>query len=224
MGTKNGIASERLSSAVKRPLDHALIAIQVLCIGVFVYGFINFPDAPIRPCGVGQFCGKSSALYPEEKYQAFVDWTTALIVSIPFGVASGFLLYWRARRRAARAWERLRIQQTELSPDIEEQRYAKAWKGLRWREIAAWSCLAPLLLWVAWGIVGGWISGHNALVPLALFAAFVCAGFWRDQFPCPRCGNRFFAKRTFGGSPKRCSHCDLERGASFEQSLAELRD
>jgi hypothetical protein len=210
---------------MKNPLDFFLASILALSMGLLVYGFVRFPDAPIHPCGVGQFCGKLNSPHTEEQYQAFIIWVAALIVSVPIGFGAGFLLERRSRRRASLAWERLRPLQAGLPPAIEERRYAEAWKDLRRRGLAQRCCFALFLCWVAWGVLRGSVSGGGALLPIALFALAGGSILWRLYFPCPRCGNRFFMSlfnsRGFG---ERCIHCDLRRGATFTQSLEELRE
>ena len=192
--------------------------------GVFIYGVVRFPDAPIHPCGVDQYCGKQNQPHTKERFEEFLTWEGALIVAAPFGFGAGFLLERRSRRRKSKAWQQDKGLQAGLSPAIEEQRYAAAWNDLRWRGVAACALSLLLFLWIGWAILQPVpASGYLTPLPLTLFALAAASTLWHLYFPCPRCGNRFFMSlTTISSFGKRCIHCDLKRGTTFEASLAEL--
>lgn len=54
--------------------------IAALFIALFLYGFIQFPNAPIKPCGI-EYCGKYGSRVPREMYETFVMWDHALLIS-----------------------------------------------------------------------------------------------------------------------------------------------
>lgn len=53
--------------------------IATLFIALFLYGFIQFPSAPIKPCGI-EYCGKYGSKVTREAYEAFVIWDRALLI------------------------------------------------------------------------------------------------------------------------------------------------
>lgn len=212
---------------MKNTLDLLLASIVALWVGLLAYGFVRFPDAPIHPCGDSQFCGKRSRPHTEEQYRSFLAWEQAFLISAPFGFAAGFVLVRRSRRRSSAAWDRLRVLQPNLSPAIEQQRYAAAWKDLRRREWVTYALCLPALLWFGWALLQGSVpeGGAFAPLPLALVALFSGAILWCLFFRCPRCGNRYYTSQaTVLASSGRCLHCGLRRGATFEQALADLKE
>lgn len=54
--------------------------IATLFIALFLYGFIQFPSAPIKPCGI-EYCGKNGSKVPREIYETFLIWDRALLIS-----------------------------------------------------------------------------------------------------------------------------------------------
>jgi hypothetical protein len=40
-------------------LHGLLLAIIDVCLSVFIYGFLKYPDAPYRFCAAGDYCGKT---------------------------------------------------------------------------------------------------------------------------------------------------------------------
>lgn len=53
--------------------------ITVLVMALFLYGMIQFPSAPIKPCGI-EYCGKYGSKVTREVYEAFVIWERALLI------------------------------------------------------------------------------------------------------------------------------------------------
>jgi hypothetical protein len=59
-----------------RRIVTALITAGML--GVFSYGLLRFPDAPLHPCGLDSYCGKQGQPHSEKEYRAFVLWQSTL--------------------------------------------------------------------------------------------------------------------------------------------------
>jgi hypothetical protein len=57
-----------------------------LFISLFIYGFVQFPSAPIKPCGI-EYCGKYGSKVTRDVNEAFVVWERAVLISM-FLVAS----------------------------------------------------------------------------------------------------------------------------------------
>lgn len=53
--------------------------ITALVMALFFYGMIQFPNAPIKPCGT-EYCGKYGAKVTREVYEAFVIWERTLLI------------------------------------------------------------------------------------------------------------------------------------------------
>ena len=67
--------------------------IAIVMLAVFVYGLLEYPDAPIRPCtGSSGFCGKQGQPHTYSEYRQFESWQTTLIVVWPVGMLIAFLL------------------------------------------------------------------------------------------------------------------------------------
>lgn len=212
-----GITSERLKSILRNTLEVFLASFVVIFVGVLVYGIVSYPDGPIRECGADQFCGKWNRLHTEQEFKDFITWENVLLYSFASAVVAGGVLASRRRRRASQDLEYLLAKQRDLSPAVEEQRYAAAWRGRRRRKIAA-SVLSILALSsVSWAASAGL---PNGLLQIALVALTVGSIFWFHLFRCPRCGHQFLTRQ----SRDRCHFCGLRRGATFEESLAESKD
>ena len=67
-------------------------AVVAWCVAVLLYGFINFIDAPYKPCSPGPYCGKTKKPHTREEYEAFRRWEATLFISWPFGLAVAFTL------------------------------------------------------------------------------------------------------------------------------------
>jgi hypothetical protein len=78
----------------------AVIFVAMACI--HSYGIERFPDSPIRPCGVDQYCGKQGQAHTSEDFTAYRRWETAMLVTWPAGMLSLFLLLRRGRARRPR--------------------------------------------------------------------------------------------------------------------------
>jgi len=55
---------------------------------------IQFPDAPLQPCGL-EYCGKYGAKVTHEVYESFVIWERTLLIATAFLAlygAAGWLL------------------------------------------------------------------------------------------------------------------------------------
>jgi hypothetical protein len=206
---------------VKYALDVCLAAIMAPFLCLFIYGAIYWE--PIHPCGNGQFCGKSHRLYTEEQFKAFLHWEGSFLISFPPGMVASYVLGRRRRRRKIEAWDRLRLLQPTLSPEIEEQRYAAIWKGVRRREFISSTLIGSAVLCTVAAFVLRSIPESPILLELSLFLFLLGFGFdiWSWFFRCPRCGNWHAMNR----SPQKnqiCAYCGLRRGATFEGGLAEL--
>jgi hypothetical protein len=59
---------------------------------VFIYGLIQYPDAPIHPCLAHGYCGKQSQPHTQQEFEEFKLWETTLIWSWPIGMLALFLL------------------------------------------------------------------------------------------------------------------------------------
>jgi hypothetical protein len=176
------------------------------------------------PAATVSFAEKAT-VYTEEQFQAFLRWEASLLISLPPGMAAGFVLKRRSRRRKLEAWDRLRLLQPTLSPEIEEQRYATAWKGLRWREVTGVILVISTVLCFVSAFVLRSIPESPILLQLSLpiFLLGVGFGIWNLFFRCPRCRNRHSMNRA-SREKQRCTYCGLRRGATFEEGFAELRE
>ncbi len=64
--------------------------------GVFSYGMLRYPDAPIHPCsGPTGYCGKQGQPHSLAEYQAFEFWQTTLISIWPIGMLALVALRWK---------------------------------------------------------------------------------------------------------------------------------
>lgn len=78
-------------------LPYLLIA---WCLGWMAYGFVAYPNAPIKPCGDHVFCDKRHALHSEAEYEQFRHWQVVLFMSWPFGMGGGYVIRKRSRKSA----------------------------------------------------------------------------------------------------------------------------
>ncbi len=212
-----GIGYKRLKSVIGTTLDAFLASFGVLFVCVFAYGFVTYPDAPIRRCGADQFCGKSNRPHTEQEFKEFTSWESMLLASFASAFVAGHLLERRRRRRAPQDLEHLLATQPNLVPAVEEQKYAAAWKDRRRRKLAV---LALSL--VALSAVVLRANGDVPAAPLtiALVALALGAFVWFNLFLCPRCRHQFLNRQSMG----RCHFCGLRLGTSFEGALAELEE
>jgi hypothetical protein len=65
-----------------------------ICMILFIYGSIRFPDGPIAPCAdhILNFCGRWGKLHSLQDYRSFTIWRKILLFSWPFGMVSVVLL------------------------------------------------------------------------------------------------------------------------------------
>ena len=49
----------------------------------FFYGFVKYPDTPIRPCLENKYCGKSGKFYTATDFENNKLWQTVNMVSFP---------------------------------------------------------------------------------------------------------------------------------------------
>jgi hypothetical protein len=70
-------------------LERTLLAV-FLC--VFFYGFVMYPDAPIKPCGEAAYCGRGGTLRSEAEFRAFRRWEVTFVVTVMIVIPSGFFL------------------------------------------------------------------------------------------------------------------------------------
>jgi len=90
------VEADRQAARRRGPLTRALWAVCVIAAllfaGVLIYGFISFPDAPIRET-VGGYAGKHGAPYTREGYERFKLWEKLIIASFGLSVLSGIGAY-----------------------------------------------------------------------------------------------------------------------------------
>lgn len=107
----------------------------------------------------------------------------------------------------------------EPAPD---PRYARRWRTLRWGMITHFG---SYLLWLPGGILAmsTWQPLGYVLIP-TLAIAFMGGGLVVWTFHCPRCGDRFFDDLFAGQfdwiARRRCSSCQLQRGAPYNPAQA----
>jgi hypothetical protein len=109
----------------------------------------------------------------------------------------------------------------------EQARYVKAWQDLRRRKIAAFLFFLPSFLWALWELQSAPYLHPRLFAPvrLALFALAAAAIVWYSFFFCPRCGKLFFVIGSWRSlTGRRCVHCGLRRGASYEEARAMTAD
>ena len=197
-----------------RLLNMFLFTLVMLFLSIVILFVSNFPDAPLRPCGTDQFCGRSDERHSQADYRKYVFLERAILATLPIPLAAGGILVWRRRRRAQYV-QRLLAKQRDLSPAVEELRYESAWKNREQRKKAA----VVLGLAAIATVVSRNMTGFPpALLPVALVASAVVAFIWFGRFACPRCREQFASWR----SPGRCRCCGLPHGATFKESLGEL--
>lgn len=87
--------AERDREAARRrgPVTKALFAACFIAVALavvtLVYGFITFPDAPIRESARG-YVGKHGAPHTREHYERFKLWEKSLFVSFGLAFLTGF--------------------------------------------------------------------------------------------------------------------------------------
>jgi hypothetical protein len=210
--------TQRLLAIVMRAFDALLISLVALFVGIFFYGLVCYPDAPIRQCNADQFCGKSNKLHSEEDFRGFVAWEKTLVYSLGFAVLAGGILIKRREARVSSDLKSLLAAQQGMPAAVEERRYAAAWRDLRRREISVPVVFILALLSI------GWVSIATDGGPVALsfeigmVVLAVGCNLWLLLFRCPRCRSIFFTRQ----STERCHHCRLRRGATFAEAMAEL--
>lgn len=80
-------------------LQGLLFAVVAVCLMIFIYGLIQYPDAPYGLCAGGDYCGKTGVRYSYLIYEEWKIWGKCLFVCWPFGlVASYFLSQLRKKR------------------------------------------------------------------------------------------------------------------------------
>jgi len=67
---------------------------------VFAYGIFSFPDAPYKPCGLGQYCGKRNAIHTESEYHSFRVWEATFLASLAVALVGGVILNDRKKRKS----------------------------------------------------------------------------------------------------------------------------
>lgn len=79
-------------SGWKKARTLAAIVISGWMLGVFAYGIAIYPDAPIKQCGQGAYCGKAAQPRTLDEYNAFIAWQRTFFVSWAAGALSLFFL------------------------------------------------------------------------------------------------------------------------------------
>lgn len=70
----------------------ARACVAAIMIGAFAYGWVHYPDAPLRACPEHGYCGKQGQPHTADDYTGFMDWVRVLIVVWPLGAAAMILL------------------------------------------------------------------------------------------------------------------------------------
>ncbi len=81
---------------MKNVLDYLSKFVFVFTIIFFFYGFMQFPDSPIRLCGENQYCGKQGQSHTVEDFERYKRYGTINIISFPI---SFFLLFINNRNK-----------------------------------------------------------------------------------------------------------------------------
>src|SRR4051794_36057230 len=172
----------RLKLAVERVIDIFLIAVCALFVGVFTYGLVSYPDGPIQPCGIAQFCGRAGEPHTQREFRSFTNWENLLIYSFASAFVAGAALAKRRKRRASQDLGHLVSNQRELPTAFEEQRYAAAWRDRRKRKTVALLLFVVALPAVFWDF--GSPEGHPSAVPLRMAIVSLCivSIFWFHLF------------------------------------------
>jgi hypothetical protein len=72
-----------------RRLLMGLAAVVVAwCAALFVYGFVNFPATPYKPCGGDVYCDKLGRPHSKAEVEAHAHWNRMFFLSWPFGVVA----------------------------------------------------------------------------------------------------------------------------------------
>jgi hypothetical protein len=71
-------------------------------VGLFAYGIILFPDAPIHPCAETHFCGKQGQPRTPDDFRRYQRWETGMLWIWPLGIGALILV---KRRIPRRDWE-----------------------------------------------------------------------------------------------------------------------
>src|SRR5690349_13590835 len=90
------VEADRPVARRKGPLTRALwagcVIAALLFAGVLIYGFISFPDAPVRQTASG-YAGKYGAPYTQAGYERFKLWEALIIASFGLSVLAGIGAY-----------------------------------------------------------------------------------------------------------------------------------
>lgn len=81
-------AAQHRGPATKALFAACFIAVA-LAVVTLVYGFITFPDAPIRESANG-YVGKHGAPHTREHYERFMLWEKSLLASFGLAFVTGF--------------------------------------------------------------------------------------------------------------------------------------
>ena len=73
-------------------LQAVLFAVIGVCLGVFIYGLLLYPDAPYKLCADGYYCGKTGISYDYEIFNKWKSWEKTLFVCWPFGLVASYVL------------------------------------------------------------------------------------------------------------------------------------
>lgn len=79
----------RRRGPVTKALFAACFIAVALAVVMLVYGFITFPDAPIRESANG-YVGKQGAPHTREHYERFKLWEKAMLASFGLAFVAGF--------------------------------------------------------------------------------------------------------------------------------------
>jgi hypothetical protein len=84
---------DRKAARRRGPVAEALLAACFIAVALavvtLVYGFITFPDAPIRESANG-YAGKHGAPHAREHYERFKLWEKAMLASFGLAFVTGF--------------------------------------------------------------------------------------------------------------------------------------
>jgi hypothetical protein len=141
-------------------------------------------------------------------FDALLRLVVAVVLVVTLGETARLLIPGRVAF-ANREVARYRAQVGADGVTAEGLRYVAAWRDM-WRR----SCLTLsilllglVMMWTKWPAMPGGFILFGWLI--TSFGGALWVGNWR----CPRCGERYWMTRSFGGWLECCSHCGLIHGS-----------
>lgn len=97
------------------------------------------------------------------------------------------------------------------STEIENERYAAAWRKLRSLKVV--SAVFFILTLSSFG----WAADGNVVIrslQVAIVTLTIILNLWLSFFRCPRCRHRFLTRQSWD----RCQYCGLPQGSTREEA------